>query len=59
MKINELYHKYNELIEIGKQYVLKHHSDDVYKYNPDGLDKNLTNGEFFNKATRDLVYTKN
>ena len=30
---------------------------DVYKYNPDGMDNGLTNGEFFNKATQNLVYT--
>ena len=28
---------------------------DVYKYNPDGLDKNLSNGEFFRKTTNNLV----
>ena len=28
---------------------------DVYKYNPDGLDKNLTDSEFFEKTTNDLV----
>lgn len=28
----------------------------LFKYNPDGLDKNVKNGDFFNKATRNLVY---
>lgn len=30
---------------------------DVYKYNPDGLDNNLTDQEFFDKATQNLVKT--
>lgn len=30
---------------------------DVYEYNPDGLDKGLTDKEYFNKATQNLVYT--
>lgn len=28
----------------------------VFKYNPNGLDKNISNGDFFNKATRNLIY---
>lgn len=28
---------------------------DVYEYNPDGLDKNLTDSEFFEKTTNNLV----
>ena len=28
----------------------------VFKYNPDGMDKGLTDKEYFNKATEDLVY---
>ena len=30
---------------------------DVYEYNPDGLDKYLTDIEYFNAATNNLVYT--
>ena len=28
----------------------------LFKYNPDGLDKNVNDGDFFNKATHNLVY---
>lgn len=28
----------------------------VFKYNPDGLDKNVKNEDFFEKATRNLIY---
>lgn len=30
---------------------------DVYEFNPDGLDKGLTDKEYFDKATENLIYT--
>ncbi len=32
-------------------------SYEVYRYNPDGLDNRLSNGEFFKRATKNLVYS--
>lgn len=45
--INELVKEYGD---VNSQY-------DVYEYNPDGMDRGLTNGEFFKRATEKLVYS--
>ena len=34
------------------------HAYSVYKYSPEGMDKNLSNSDFFRKATRNLVFDK-
>lgn len=34
------------------------HAYSVYKYNPDGLDNNISNGDFFKRTTRNLVFNK-
>lgn len=49
---------YKDVIDelIAKYDKGNNHSYSVFKYSPDGMDKNITNGDFFNKATRSLVY---
>lgn len=45
----------NKLI---KEYGLKNkYLYDVYEYNPEGLDNNLTNKKFFSKASKKLIYS--
>lgn len=50
---------YKDVIKVLTAEYGENNAYDVYKYNPDGLDNNLTNGEFFKKATQDLVYATN
>lgn len=45
--------------EVVSNYTKKKKPYSVYKYNPDGMDKNLTDKEFFEKATEDLVLDEN
>jgi len=49
---------YKDVIDelIAKYDKGNNHSYSVFKYSPDGMDRNITNGDFFNKATRSLVY---
>ena len=49
---------YKDVIDelISKYDKGNNHSYSVFKYSPDGMDRNITNGDFFNKATRSLVY---
>ena len=46
---------YKDVVDILRKEYGYNNAYDVYKYNPDGLDKNLSNGEFFRKTTNDLV----
>lgn len=49
---------YKEVInELVKEYGDANSQYDVYEYNPDGMDRGLTNGEFFKRATEKLVYS--
>jgi ribosomal protein S18 acetylase RimI-like enzyme len=51
-------HEVSGYKDVVKELVDKYgkHSYSVYKYDPKGMDKNITNGQFFKKATRNLVY---
>lgn len=44
----------NELIK--KYDIKKEHPYSVFQYNPDGMDKNVDNGKFFDKATQSCIY---
>ena len=46
---------YKDVVDILRQEYGSNNAYDVYKYNPDGLDNGLTNGEFFRRATNNLV----
>lgn len=46
---------YKDVVDILRKEYGSNNPYDVYKYNPDGLDKGLTNGEFFRRATNNLV----
>lgn len=49
---------YKDVInELVKEYGDANSQYDVYEYNPDGMDRGLTNGEFFKRATEKLVYS--
>lgn len=53
--VHEIYSYKDVIDELVKTY--GKHDYDIYSYNPDGLDKGLTNGEFFKKVTKNLIYT--
>lgn len=54
MKVNSYKDVISELI---KRYDKnKENPYSVFKYNPDGMDKNLTNSEFFKRATKNCIY---
>lgn len=46
---------YKDVVDILRKEYGENNAYDVYEYNPDGLDKNLTNGEFFKRTTNNLV----
>lgn len=50
-------HEVNNVLDIVKKGFSYLKNFDIYKYNPDGLDKELNDKEFFNRATKDLIYT--
>lgn len=46
---------YKDVVNVLRKEFGEDNSYDVYEYNPDGLDKNLTNREFFERTTNNLV----
>ena len=48
---------YKDVVNILREEYGTDNAYDVYKYNPDGLDKSLTNGEFFKRTTKNIVDT--
>lgn len=48
---------YKDVINQFKKEKYIGESYDIYRYNPDGMDKGLTDKEYFNKATQNLIYT--
>lgn len=49
---------YKDVVDkLVKEYGDTNSQYDVYEYNPDGMDQSLSNGEFFKRATKKLVYS--
>lgn len=46
---------YKDVVNLLRNEYGQNNACDVYEYNPDGLDKNLTDQEFFDRATNNLV----
>lgn len=46
---------YTDVVDILRKEYGTDNAYDVYEYNPNGLDKNLTNSEFFKRTTSNLV----
>lgn len=46
---------YKDVVNVLRKEYGTDNAYDVYEYNPDGLDKNLTNSEFFKRTTNNLV----